>query len=285
MKKGYLLISGFIISMLVSCSGRTNSQGEEPLVKVGEKYLYRSDLPVVSGSGISAADSSHMQNTFIEKWVKSQLLLQKAELNLPEADQDVNEQLEEYRKSILIYKYQQMLLKQELDTVVTKEQIEEYYGTHSGGFVLNKPVVRGLFMQILRPAPDLDKVRGWCRSENPESLKKLEDYCNQYAAKYEFAPDGWIPFDRIQSVIPAKTGFGEWILRAYKLYESQDTTSVYMLAIKDYRLAGSVSPVELVENNIRNILLNKRKIEFLSTIESDLYNNAVSRNQVEYYNK
>jgi hypothetical protein len=285
MKKGYLFISCILILFLVSCSGRTNNQGEEPLVKVGEKYLYRSDLPVVSGTGLTADDSSRMQNTFIEKWVKSQLLLQKAELNLPEVDQDVSEQLEEYRKSILIYKYQQMLLKQELDTTVTKEQVEEYYGTHSSGFVLNKPVVRGLFMQILRPAPDLDKVRGWCRSENPESLKKLEDYCNQYAARFEFAPEGWIPFDRIQSVIPAKTGFGDWVLRAYKLYESQDTSSVYILAIKDYRLPGSVSPVELVENNIRNILLNKRKIEFLSTIESDLYNNAVSRNQVEYYNK
>lgn len=284
MMRSVLLFLLMLVVIFPACNTTERTQDDVAVAKVGNKYLYLSDLPIMAGSIVSAADSARMQQTFIEKWVKKQLLLQKAELNLSEKDKDVTGQLEDYRESLLIYKYQQMLLRQDLDTAVTTEQVEKYFNDHSAGFVLNKPAFRGLFLQIRRPAPDLDKVRNWCRSDQPDAVKMLESYCFQNASRYEINPEKWMSLESVQTYFPSKSGFGDWVLRSYKLYEYQDTTSVYLLAIKDYRLAGSPTPIELVEDNIRSILLNKRKIDFLNKTENDLYSNAVSRDQVEYFN-
>jgi hypothetical protein len=277
-----ILVSGILFN---ACKSNSQNNGEDPLAKVGTNYLYPSELPSALTSNIKPIDSAQFQKKFVDNWVKKQLLLEQAEQNLSESDKDVSKQLEEYRSSLLIYKYQQMLLKQKLDTVITRDQVEKYYSGHNSGFVLNKPALRGIFIQLPRPSPDIDRVRSWCRSEDPEIQKSLENLCSQNARKYEFFINKWTSFETIQKYFPVKSGIGDWILRAYKVYETQDTSFTYLLSIRDYRLAGTPTPVDIVEDNIRSIILNKRKIDLLNQIENDIFNSAVSTSQVELFNK
>jgi hypothetical protein len=278
----YLLI---IISLLLftHCSGFKRNKKEEPVARVLGKYLYPRDIQDIFPSNISKSDSVIVARDFIEKWIKQQLLLNKAELNLTDAEKNVDKQIENYRTSLLIYKYEQSLIKEKLDTFVNSQEIVDYYNENSSNFLLNANIVKALFLQVPRTSPEIWKARRWYRSDNEEDIKKLEDYCYQYATKYDYFNDNWIYFSEIEKILPIKIDNPESYLKYRKFIEIKDSTYYYFVSIKDYRLVGTVSPLETVRENIRNIIFNKRKISLIKELEFEIYNDALNRNNFTIY--
>ena len=280
MKQSIILV---LIFLLAQCSGVNRKQGQEPIARVFDKYLYPGDIRDILPSNISQADSVIIVRDFIEKWVKQQLLLYKAEMNLTEEEKIVDKQIENYRTSLLIYIYEQNLIEQKLDTLVDMTEIKEYYNENSSNFVLNDNMVKALFMQVPRTSPEIWKPRRWYRSENEEDIKNLENYCYQYATKYDYFNDSWIYFSEIEKILPVKIDNPEQYLKYRKYIEIKDSTYYYFVNIKDYRLIGTVSPLEVVSENIRNIIFNKRKISLIKELESEIYNDALNRNSFTIY--
>jgi hypothetical protein len=273
----------FLVLLLVQCSGIKNKNGQEPIARVYDKYLYPNDLQDIVPSNISNADSVILVRDFTDKWIKQQLLLYKAEMNLTEEEKNVDKQIENYRTSLLIFKYEQSLIKQKLDTMVSQKEILDYYNENSSNFMLNDNLIKALFVQVPRTSPDVWKVRRWYRSENEEDIKNLEDYCYQYATKYDYFNDSWIYFSEIVKILPFKIDNPEQYLKYRKYIEVKDSTNYYFVNVKDYRLIGTVSPIELVRENIRNIIFNKRKISLIKELESEIYNDALNRNNFTIY--
>ncbi len=277
------LIVLVLVLLFVQCSGVKKKQGQEPVARVFDKYLYPSDFRDIVPSNISRADSVIVVRDFIDKWIKQQLLLYKAEMNLTEEEKNVDKQIENYRTSLLIYKYEQSLIKQKLDTLVTPDEIRNYYNENSSNFVLNDNLVKALFVQVPRTSPEIWKARRWYRSENEEDIKNLENYCYQYATKYDYFNDSWIYFSEIEKILPIKIDYPEQYLKYRKYIEIKDSTFYYFVNIKEYRLVGTVSPLEVVRENIRNIIFNKRKISLIKELESEIYNDALNRNNFTIY--
>lgn len=277
-----LLLYGVLL-IFACCSDYKRKAGEEPIARAFDKYLYPSDIVDVVPSSISSSDSVIVARDFIEKWIKKQLLLNKAELNLTDEEKNVDKQIENYKTSLLIYKYEQSLIEQKLDTVVSFNEIEKYYNKYSSNFMLNDNLVKALFLQIPRIAPEIWKVRWWYKSTSEEDLKKLDNYCYQHAAKYDYFDDNWIYFTEIAKILPTKIEKPEQYLKYRKYIEVKDSTYYYFVNIKDYRLIGTVSPMEIVSSNIRNIILNKRKIRLIKELESEIYNDALNRNNFTIY--
>ena len=106
----------------------------------------------------------------IDKWIRKQLLLEKAELNLTPSQKDVEIQLNDYRSSLLIYKYEQEWIKQNLDTVVAENEIREYYKLYSGNFILDENILKALYVKIPVFSPNIDKVKKWYKSDKNDDL-------------------------------------------------------------------------------------------------------------------
>ena len=272
-----------VLFFIASCSGYKRKSSEEPVARVFDKYLYPDAIRDIMPANISSSDSVVVARDFIEKWIKKQLLLNKAELNLTEEEKNVDKQIENYKTSLLIYKYEQSLIKQKLDTFVSNKEVIEYYNENSSNFLLNDNLVSALFLQIPRTSPELWKARRWYRSSNDADLDKLEDYCYQYAMKYDHFDDNWIYFSEIEKKLPIKIDSPEHYLKYRKYIEIKDSTYYYFVNIKEYRLIGTVSPLEIVSRNIRNIILNKRKIRLIKELESNIYNDALNRNNFTIY--
>ncbi len=272
-----------LVLLFVQCSGFKKKQGQEPIARVFDRYLYPRDLQDIVPSNVSQADSVIVVRDFMDKWIKQQLLLYKAEMNLTEEEKNVDKQIENYRTSLLIYKYEQSLIKQKLDTLVSPGEIRNYYNDNSSNFVLNDNLVKALFVQVPRTSPEIWKARMLYRSENEEDIKNLENYCYQYATKYDYFNDSWIYFSEIEKILPIKIDNPEQYLKYRKYIEIKDSTFYYFVNIKEYRLVGTVSPLEVVRENIRNIIFNKRKISLIKELESDIYNDALNRNNFTIY--
>jgi hypothetical protein len=284
--KQYRFSIGLLMLMalfIIQCNSKKNSLAESPVARVGDQYLYPADMAGIFNTKLSSQDSLQIRQKFIEKWVKKQLLLQKAELNLNADQKDVRSQLDDYRASLLIYKYEEMLLKQQMDTSVSESEMEKFYNQNGNNFVLNQPALKGVFVKIPADSPNQDKLRRWYKSENPDDLHELESYCYQYAKKNDYFNDEWTYLESILKQLPLKTSNPEQYIRYSHYIEFQDSVYSYYLNVKEFRASGSVAPLSLVSEDIKSIILNKRKMEFLQHLENDIYSSAYNRDKFETY--
>jgi len=251
------------------------------LVEVYGNELFYSDIEHLVTPGLSEADSLNLINNLREKWVKEQLLLQKAKLNLPLIQQNVTAQVESYENALLIYSYQQELLNQKLDSIISKEEIDQFYAENSGNFLLKDDVVTVNYIKLKREVPYLWKVKSLYKQTDEDSRVILEDYCYQFAQEY-FIEDNWQYVKDVFLSLPKNESSRRYSLRKGKSFELTDDEFHYFLYVKEYKQKGSVSPLSMIENQIRSIILNKRKINFLNETEMELYNTALSKNHIRY---
>jgi len=277
-------ISIFIGLFLWGCSSSSKEKNKSaPVAKVYEEYLYTSQISDIVPSGLAPEDSSSIVNDYIEKWIRSRLLLFQAEQNLLPEDKNVERQIEDYRNSLLIFKYEQKYISEKLDTNIADKAISEYYNNYASNFILNNNLLKGIFIQVPRNAPQIWKLQSLYRSDNPETIRDLEQYCYNYATKYVYFEDNWKYFNDILDEMPSTDQRQDNILKFRKYYEVRDSTYNYFLKIADYRLEGSVTPLELVKEDIKSILLNKRKIQLIQELETRVYNDAINRGNFVIY--
>jgi len=260
MKKIWFII--ILLTVLVACTTLDNRNREKPLARAYEKNLYLSDIQDIFPENISLSDSVIILQNFVDKWVKKQLILQKAELNLTENQKDVTQQIDEYRSSLLIYKYEQNLIAQKLDTVISQEEVHTYFDENPSNFNLDNHIVKCLYIKLPIGAPNLYRIRQLYRSEREGDFQQLESYCYQYAVKYDYFNEEWVTFESITRELPNEVRNPERYLRYNRYIEQQDSLYRYLVNIREYHLAGTVAPLSYMETRIRTIILNKRKIKF-----------------------
>ena len=280
-------IKASILTLLIFLAGCDvfKKQDERPVVaKAKEHNLYLDELISALPTELSSEDSITFANSFIENWATQMLLLDKAELNLPAEEKNVQAQLEEYRRSLIIYKYQKQLVRQLLDTTITDNELEEYYNNNKQNFELQDNIARALFVKLNKETKDVDKVRKWCRSSKEEDRLELEEYCLQHAMTFHLNDQQWIPFNELMGQIPNTSYLNVNYFSMYNFAHVEDSTAHYLLEVKEIKYKNSVSPIEFEKQNIRNILLNQRKLELIQELEDDIFEEAVSKNQFEIIN-
>ena len=281
-----MVMTRFFLILLIgvtSCTTLDNRNKEKPLARVYERNLYLSDIQEFFPQNISPADSILILQNFVNKWVKKQLILQKAELNLTEEQKDVRQQLDEYRSSLLIYKYEQSLVAQKLDTAISEEEVQIYYDENPPNFSLDNHIVKCLFIKLPIDAPNLYRIRQLYRSEQEEDFQQLESYCYQYAVKYDYFNEDWVSFESISRELPNEIRSPERFLRYNRYIEQQDSLYRYLVNLREYQLSGTVAPLTYVETKIRTIILNKRKVQFVNDMENNIYMDGLNKGDFTIY--
>lgn len=245
--------------------------------------LYESDLVEAVPAGLTAEDSARRAESFINSWVREMLLLSKAQSNLPGQDKEMEKKLEAYRNSLIIYTYETELVHQKLDTVVTEEEIAKYYEEHASDFQLRDNIVRVIYVKVDNKAPNLPKVKNWVKSEKPADREELDKYCRQFATNYYLEDQSWLLFDDLLKEVPIQTYNRELFLQNNRFVEVADSSSTYFLNIKGFMTRNSQSPLAFEKENIRNIIINKRKLELIDRMHDDLYKEAVNNNSIKIY--
>ena len=103
---------------------------DEVVARVGSRRLYRSQVEALIPPGTASADSANIALQYIHNWSMDLLYSDIAAQQLTKAELDVSEELEDYRNSLLKFRYEQRYINERLDTAVTREQIQEYYDSH-----------------------------------------------------------------------------------------------------------------------------------------------------------
>lgn len=256
---------------------------DEPIAKVGEHLLTMKELSGHVPDYLDDTDSALWAEDYIKKWVQRELLHLKAEENLKAELKDVSKELEEYRNSLIVYRYKNELVKEKMDTAVSDANIQKYFTEHRESFILNRNIVKAIYIKIPVQVSNPDNIKDLCMTENKEKQAKLNEYCMSYAKAYDRFNDQWVAADMVLKNIPAVIKDQDQFLERNRFVETTDINYYYIVYIRDYRLSGSISPIEYVQNDIRNLILSKQKIEFLKQIEKDIYKEGIDKNKVKLY--
>jgi len=270
---------------LFSCDlllGEKEESKGNPVIRVFDKYLYHSDLSDIVPMGTDSVDSTILVTNYINTWIETQLMINRAELNLEGDQKKFNRELEDYKNKLIIYTYEQALIQQKLDTNISPIEIQNYYSENPQNFELKDYVVKARWIKVDKEAPKLRKLRKIIASEKEEDIADLEDYCYQFAASCLFE-DTWLYLDEFYNSVPLKTNNIESFLKSNKTFEVESQKFLYLVYVRDYKLKAGISPLELETDKIKNIILNKRKIQLLSSIRSGLLEEGKMKNNVQYY--
>ena len=277
MKRLLNIIAAIIIVLPTLSSCRAISsflKGGEVVAEVGSEKLYRSDLDAIMPKGISQEDSVYLAKQYINTWAAELVFLGIAEEQLSKTEKDVTKELEDYRKSLLKYRYEQLYVNERLDTAVTDELVEEYYNSHQEKFILARPLVKARFLSISDESPAKDQIRKRMSSDEVEDLVEADSLAYSSAYKFTTWSDKWVDVTVLAREFPLdyETMLSQvrnrWI-------EKVDTLGVARLAyISDMMKKGEVAPIEYSAPVIRDIIISTRKQTLISTLEQDLLNDA-----------
>lgn len=280
-KYGLFLI---LVVLTTGCTKKNNTP-RNVIAEVGSEKLYLSDVESVVPKNSHPEDSAIMTEDYIKKWIKRELLLQKAEENLTAQEKDVAKSLEDYRKSLIIYKYKNALISQRMDTTVTDEQIEGYYNDHPEKFILNKNIVKAIFIKVPEELSDPEQLKTMSGNTTTEGIIELRDYCLQYAKMFDIFTDRWVDFQLVAENIPQPVNDPEQFLRKNQMIELSDSVYYYLVTILDYKLKKEQAPLDFVKENIKNLILNRRKIDFLKEVEKNVYSEGVRKRKFKMFKK
>jgi len=271
----------FLATLLSACSLLFDTG--EPIAKVGTKVLTMQELSKNVPDYLDVTDSALWADDYIKKWVQRELLLLKAEESLKGNEKDVSDELEEYRNSLIVFRYKNELIRQKMDTTVKNADIQKYFGEHRESFILNRNIVKAIYIKVPVSVSDPKNLKELCASNDPEKQARLNEYCLSYAKAYDRFNDQWVAVDLVLKNTPIFIADQEHFLEKTRFIESTDKEYYYIVYIRDYRLAGQVSPIEFVQNDIQNLILSKQKLEFLKQIEKDIYKEGLDNNKVKLF--
>lgn len=277
------LLTITLFLFVCSCSLVNKEAEEQVLARVEDENLFVSDIEGIVPVNASADDSSLIINNYIQKWVKDNLILKKAELNLKESQKDFQKQLEDYRRSLIVYSYEKELIKQRLDTVVLGYEIQDFYDNNNQNFELRNDIVKVLYLKVNKKAPQLKKIRRLYKYKKDSDKDELKELAHQYAEKFHLNDDQWILFDELKNEVPIFVSDATGYLKNIKYIEVEDSLSIYFVHIEDYKLKNDVSPLTFEAKNIKNIIINKRKLSLINKIRSELYEEAFINKDIEIY--
>ncbi len=272
------------ISLFSACQRSGENSNRKAVAEVGDKVLYFDEIPRLDENSTNKSDSIALIQGYINRWAKRELMNQKAEENLsPELKDEIEKQLEDTRTNLVIYQYQRQMMLEKMDTLVSEAELENYYTANQNSFILTSNIVKALFIKLPLTARELSKIKLLARSNDQRDLQQLESYCYKNAELFDDFDEEWVPMNKITLQLPEDIVNEDNFLKRNTYFESSDSHSVYLVSIRDYRVRSTVAPYEYVREDIKRIIWNTRRFDFIQSLENGIYNEALKANNFKIY--
>lgn len=274
----------FLVILLQGCTETVDHRGKTPLVQVGDNFLYKEDVILAIPPGVSKKDSADIADKFIRNWIDDMLLFVKAEGNIPD-DAKIDELVKSYRMQLITHTYLEQIVSQEVEGNISDSEIEEFYNKNKNIFLVSEPYVKGLFIKVPKTASGISKVKQWYKDKSEVSIDRLEKYGLRNAVDYEYFYDRWRPLNEILLRLPLKEGEKEKIfMQKDNNLEVSDSAFYYFLHMEEFLKEGEILPLEYAGKEVKEMIMNTKRVEFISKMKNDLYNEASENNDIKYFN-
>ena len=175
---------------------------KEIVAIVNTEKLFKTDFIDVLPKNIHKIDSQVLAKSYIQDWAINKLLLEKAKNNSSsQTMSQINDLVKGYKESLLINNYKEQLVKQKLDTVISEEELNEFYSSNKENFKLNKELIKIKFLHVDTNIKDKNKILALFKSDDIFDLDELEK--QELSFKFhQFNDSIWRELDNVLLKLP-----------------------------------------------------------------------------------
>lgn len=273
-----------IIVFVYSCDLLKKERPENIVARVGESYLYESDIENLTQEGMSKEDSTLVVNNYIKNWATQQLFIRQAKLNLSEEKQvEFNSLVEGYKNDLYTNAYKDAIVKQQLDTIVTTAEASDYYDSNKENFRLNDKLFKLRYIQTTKENSNLNEFKQRLLGFDDEDKNVLDSLSIQFIS-YSLNDSSWVKANQVYQKIPLiQLQEKEELLKKSNFVQLEDSLRVYLVHINDVLERKAIAPLDYVEPTIKQIIINKRKLALIKQLEIDITEDAIKNKEFEIY--
>ena len=274
----------YIIVFLISSCNLFENKPVRAIAKYKSNYLFFEDIKKYIPKNLSEKESLVLIENEIAKWAKNHILIEQANINL---DNEKKNQLlvmaKEYSDELFSFHYKEKIVKSLMDTVVNQNSIDEYYKQNKINYKLNEDIVKARFIKISNENFEIPNIRNRFRRFNKSDISFLDSISLQFSA-YSFNDSIWINKDVFFSKFPEVRDYVKNnIVKKNLFYQLEDSLELYLIKVSESALRNTIAPKDYLEPTLRQILVNKRKLEFIRNFENELYIDAIQTKELEIY--
>lgn len=268
----------------VSCNDVGGEQKPQAVARVGDAYLYKDDLKGIVPPGTSKEDSVAIVKSYIDRWASQKLLYSGAQVNLSKEKQsEYDELIRQYKIDLYTKAYIEEVVKSNVDTVVTQDEVVKYYNANKENFRTTGTLVRLRYIRMDKEHPKFAAVRSKFGSGNKKDLKALNDMAIQFKS-YAFNDTTWVDMNQVYSKLPFVTPDNrDKYISSGISYQYPDSTDVYLVKVSRVIDKNQVAPFEYIRPTLEQLIINNRKLELIKKFEKDITDDAIKDKKYEIY--
>ena len=276
---GVLLLSGFVACRPAEKGLRDTS--DQILAQVYNRVLYLSDMDGMFPENGTQEDSSMIINTFMEKWVRDNVLMHEAERNIPK-DLNIDALVRDYRSSLIRHNFEKNMVDILLDSIITQEQLSAYYENNREQYHLPSTILRCHLIKVPKSSEDLSKLKQFWASKKEEDYQALLEYCTSYADVYMLEDSTWYKVEDIALQLPQGT-LTPGNIQSSKEITLEDKDHRYFFRILETVESKEIAPLSYIKDQAKKVILHNRKIRLLEEKRQEMYERELRRNNVKFF--
>ena len=277
-----LLLTMFLYMGFAAC--RSHEPGDSRLLaKVGNHELTLKHVQKLLPESLSPQDSQATVERIVKNWIEEQILLQEASIKLKRNEINIEREIESYKNSLIIHELEKKIIGAAPVYNPTVSEIKDYYQKNRKEFELKKNILRLNYIKIRQNSPGVDKARQWFFSDISTDKRRIMDYSRLLADNYFFDDKIWLTAEDIQKEIPVWSINPEDYARNQSKTILQDATYFYFINLIDFRISTESAPFDMVFQEIKDILINKKRVQIVEEYKSKVIRNAYQdKNAIKY---
>lgn len=277
------LSSLFAVVLLASCSSSLTDETEQTIVAEAYGQKLTEDQLLVNIRFNTYEDSLFAAEEYISQWVRQCVLVHHAKSALPDGQLNKKDLLDNYYNDLLIYDFQNYLIAGNIDTSVADSVIQSYYQENKSSFELKENIVKLIFFKIPNSYNGFDAAFRRFKQNEEKVYNELAVFCARNGGNFLIDPNSWLSFNDVLREIPINSYNQEHFLNNNTHIRIDGSSFTYFVRILNFKFKNSLSPYEFEKDRIKNIILNKRKIQLIEQKERALIQSALNSNEVRQF--
>lgn len=270
-----------LLLFIISCNyNLKNNDGY--VARVGDEFLSVEEIQELVPKNLNKQDSIRIVNNVIEEWATSKLLIQNAIINLTEIEKSqIDNKSEKYRENLIISEYRNKISNNNPDTSASKDEIELFFSENSKNFKLFEEIIKGRYVKLNKNTFNINEIKRRFRRFD-QSDKSFFDSISIQLLNYYLNDSIWINKKLFFNKIPSLEY--DQSLRISKnnlFYVQEDSLALYLIKINNYKKADDYAPLEYIYNRIKEVIVSKKRIDYLNKIDKELIGDAITKNLYE----
>lgn len=269
---------------LGSCNFFNEEQKQNSIARVGKKYLYQEDVQNIVPKGTAKEDSILIIRNFIDRWATQKLLIEAAERNLgDDKKKEYATLINQYKIDLYTKAYLEEIVKRSVDTLVNNDELKKYYDENKENFKTNGNLVRLRYINLSKDNPKLETIKGKFFSFDKKD-KKFWDINTLQFKSFAFNDSIWVDMGQVYEKLPIiNPDNRDELIQPGKKMQILDKNDLYLVKISNVIAKNELSPFEFIKPTLKEIIINKRKLELIKKFEKEITEDAIKNKDYEVY--